>query len=148
MTRIFMISNRPKTQIGLILVLMVGCGLLVAVTRSRSAVASIEKTPLAAPFSQRPERFETELITIRPQGFEPAQITRPPGRFVLSIHDRSGSDQLELRFEREHGSRVNALQGRKRKFSWADEVDLPPGRYVLLEASHPEWRCLITITAR
>ena len=93
-------------------------------------------------------RRESELITIEPHGFEPAEITRPQGRFLLAIDNRSGLEDIQLRLERAEGGRVPSLEARNRRLSWREEVDLPPGRYVIKETDHPEWSCLITITAR
>jgi hypothetical protein len=93
-------------------------------------------------------RVEAELITIQPNGFEPSEISRPKGRFLLGIDNRSGSEQIQLRLELTDGARVPALESRNRRLSWREEVDFPPGQYVIKEMNHPEWSCLITITAR
>ena len=114
--------------------------LRVSAVREREAESGVE--------IPQQDRREVEQITLQLNGFNPGQITRPEGRFILSVHNRSGLDNIKLQFGQENGSRVPALESRKRRLSWADEVDLPPGRYVLSEVSHPRWRCLITITAR
>lgn len=113
-------------------------------TPFRSHTAS---SVMVLPDNGRRER-EAELITIEPHGFEPAQVTRPQGRFLLAIDNRSGLEDIQLRLERAEGGRVPALEARNRRLSWREEVDLPPGRYVIRETNHPEWSCLITITAR
>src|SRR5258707_9850968 len=38
-------------------------------------------------------QIEVELITVRPTGFEPKEITRPPGRFLLGVDNKSGLDE-------------------------------------------------------
>src|SRR6266508_4488481 len=38
-------------------------------------------------------RIESELITITPRGFEPKEITRPTGEFLLVINNRSGLEE-------------------------------------------------------
>jgi hypothetical protein len=93
-------------------------------------------------------KLEVELVTLEPHGFEPAETTRPQGRFVLGIDNRSGLEDIQLRLERVDGGRVPVLNARKRRLSWREEVDLPPGRYVIREANQREWNCLITITSR
>lgn len=117
-------------------------------SRARLALPSPPSLAAGAQSASQRERLETELITIQPSGFEPAEITRPPGRFVLGVDNRSGLDDIELRLERAGDGRVAALQARKRKSSWREEVSFPPGQYLLKEANHPEWTCLITITSR
>jgi len=85
---------------------------------------------------------------MRPRGFEPTEITRPAGRFILVVNNRSWLEEIELRLEREDGNRVREVRRHKNKPDWRDVVDLPPGQYVLKEANHPDWACRITITSQ
>jgi hypothetical protein len=94
------------------------------------------------------ERLETELITLQQTGFEPNEITRPHGAFVLGVDNRTGLEVIELRFERATGERLTALKDPKRKISWREVVALAPGHYLLSEANHPEWICNVTILPR
>jgi hypothetical protein len=89
--------------------------------------------------------LEIELITLRPAGFEPLEIVRPKGSFVLFIDDRSGKKNSSLVLQHEKGERVRAVNLNRKKSEWNDVVDLAPGSYVLQDAAHPEWRCQITI---
>jgi hypothetical protein len=103
------------------------------------------------PLSQQRENqvhLETELITLQPSGFEPNEIRRPQGAFILGVDNRAGVETIELQFMRADGQRLNALQTRKRKVSWREVVDLAPGQYLLSVANHPEWTCNITILPR
>ena len=97
---------------------------------------------------ERQVRVETELITLQPTGFEPNEIRRPQGAFILGVDNRAGVQAIELQFMRVDGQRLNALQTRKRKVSWREVVDLPPGQYLLSVADHPEWTCNVTILPR
>ena len=97
---------------------------------------------------QKQDRLETELITLQQMGFEPNEIRRPQGVFVLGVDNRSGLEALDLRLVRADGQRLNVLQARKRKLSWREVVDLAPGQYLLSEANHPEWTCNVTILPR
>lgn len=94
------------------------------------------------------DRIETELITIRPTGFEPTAISRVQGRFLLAVDNRSGLEEITLRLDRVAGNRLRDVKVSRRKLDWREFVDLQPGRYVLSEAAHPEWTCTVTITAR
>jgi hypothetical protein len=105
------------------------------------------KAPEVRP-AQKSARLESEIVTVTPAGFEPAEITRPRGRFLLGVDNRSGLEDIQLRLERVDGSRVPVVEARKRRLSWREEVELPPGRYVIRESNHREWNCLITITSR
>jgi hypothetical protein len=87
---------------------------------------------------------EVELITLTPTGFEPDEITRPTGKFLFGVNNRSRLSDLTFRLLHESG----ASHGEKRMVRekvWRKVVDLPPGRYLLSVADHPEWRCPITI---
>jgi len=89
---------------------------------------------------------EAELVTATPTGFEPGEITRPQGRFLLAVDNRSGLDQLDLYLERDTGARVNAALSRKGKLKWREILDLPAGRYVLRSTNDQTWRCDIDLT--
>lgn len=92
---------------------------------------------------QRSRQPETEIVTVTPTGFEPGEITRSQGRFLLAIDNRTGLEELQLYLERETGSRVSL--SRKRKLAWREAIDLPPGRYSLRAANDQSWHCRITI---
>ncbi len=92
--------------------------------------------------------MEVELVTVRPHGFVPAEITRPRGRFLLAVNDRSGLEEVDVRLFREAGGVEREVKVNRKKPDWRELVNLPPGRYVLTEAAHPEWGCRITITPR
>ena len=91
---------------------------------------------------------ETMLITVTPTGFEPAELTRAKGRFLLAIDNQSGLDEVEFYFERETGRRVNVPLSRRGKIAWREIVDLTPGTYILRATNDESWRCRITITAQ
>jgi hypothetical protein len=97
---------------------------------------------------QKQERVETELLTLQPTGFEPNEIQRPQGAFILGVDNRSGVEQVDLRFVRADGQRLKVLETPRRKTSWREVVDLAPGQYVLSEANHPDWTCTVTILPR
>lgn len=108
--------------------------------------ARVAATPVVGPTSR--ERGEVELITLRPSGFEPVEITRPAGRFLLTVTKRNLPEEVTLHLERERGGPLQEFRkGRDRKHH-RGLVDLPPGIYVLTEAGHPDWVCRITITPR
>jgi hypothetical protein len=89
--------------------------------------------------------LEVELITLRPEGFEPLQITRPKGLFVLVVDDRSGKEGSSLTLQRLKGERLRDLKTNRKKSEWYDLINLPPGDYILSDAENPERRCQITL---
>jgi len=113
-----------------------------------SAKVSLASSTTAAQGNPAQVRIEVERITIRPRGFEPTEITRPAGHFILAVNNRSGLEEVALRLDRVAGSRLREVRVPRTKLDWRSLVDLTPGRYVLTEANHPDWICHITITAR
>lgn len=99
---------------------------------------------------QTEARLETELITVRRFGFDPPAIKRPAGDFQFFITNRSQSRELALTLSRVEGNRpsdkVKDVGFRKGQVKWAERFNLLPGDYVLTEASHPDWKCTITLT--
>lgn len=100
----------------------------------------------AAQSNQQRERIKTEVVTILPDGFEPAEITRRHGRFFLAVDNRSGLEQVSLRLDKETGNRLRDVRVNRADLDWADVVNLTPGTYLLTEANNPEWVCKIIIT--
>ena len=121
---------------------------VVIVIASFAGSAYMNKEVPPPQHSEKQDRLETELITLQPTGFEPNEIRRPQGAFILGVDNRAGIESIELQFMRADGQRVNALQTPKRKVSWREVVDLPPGQYLLSVAHHPEWTCTVTILPR
>jgi hypothetical protein len=116
----------------------------------RTNASTVSKTETAVP--QQPRRaiadFESELITVTPHGFEPREISRPRGRFLLMIDNRSGLAEFSPRLSREAGPTLTNINLPREEPDWSELLNLPPGRYLLTEANHPRWSCLITITAQ
>jgi len=111
-----------------------------------NAAKSEAVTPVAA---QRPRPIadiESELVTITSHGFEPRQITRPQGRFLLLIDNRSGLATVAPRLTPVGGLRLLNLTIPREEPNWSDVLDLQAGVYLLTEANHPAWLCRLTIT--
>ena len=111
-----------------------------------TALIQPSPAPLKAQSGAVPARVEVQVITVRPRGFEPSDITRPTGVFLLAVDNRSGLDELHLSLDREGGNRVHEQRVSRKKLDWRGAFDLPPGRYALTEAKNPDWVCTITIT--
>lgn len=91
------------------------------------------------------ERLAAEVIRLTPNGFEPSEITRPKGRFLIHVENRTVLTEISLSLSREAGGREHGARLLKKR-KWVEMVNLAPGRYLLTEESHPEWSCRITIT--
>lgn len=88
---------------------------------------------------------EVEIITVRPEGFEPKEMTRPPGPFFLIIDNKSGFDEIDISLDAETGQKVHAEKLPKNRGKSKQRIVLTPGTYVLREANNPEWGCRITV---
>ena len=87
-------------------------------------------------------------MTVRATGFDPPAITRPQGPFVLEVDNRSGLAAVSLRLDGEAGGRLKEVRVPRSRLDWRGLLDLPPGRYVLTEAEHPDWRFVLSVTPR
>src|SRR5215207_2646259 len=132
-------SSLLTRRIPVVLITVMGGLLLIITTYAKYGAPLVSRVAIpSAPVMQN-NRMEAELITIEPHGFEPAEIVRPRGRFLLSIDNRSGLEDIQLRLERADGGRVPALELRNRRLSWREDVDLPPGQYVIRETNQRDW---------
>lgn len=150
------LSPGGRSVSAVVLVSLLCCTLTVLVARAyhnsgtpkESAVQLSSFPSVAASTAQQGESIEAEVITIRPTGFEPQEISRSKGLFVLAVENRSGLQTIQLRLDRETGARIRDPQIPRNKHDWKDSLDLPPGRYILSEAYHPQWSCTLTVTAK
>lgn len=92
-----------------------------------------------------PQPAEVELITLRPAGFEPTEITRSKGAFVLFLDDRSGKENSSLILRRLSGDQLRTINLERRNSNWNEVVDLSPGSYILQDETNADLRCQITI---
>ena len=111
-------------------------------------LAHFKRTPVEAARVVEQAPIQAELITVTPTGFEPAELTRPKGRFLFAIDNQSGLDEIQFYFERETGGRVNVPLSRRGKLAWREIIDLTPGTYLLRATNDESWRCRIRITAQ
>ena len=116
--------------------------------RSIPTVTTAAKTSSHTTLVQQRDELRSERITLRPTGFEPDVITRPVGRFLLAVNDRTGRSDTTIKIVGETGQQLHAvaLRDNPRKHEWRKVLSLPPGRYVISEANHPEWTCRIVLT--
>lgn len=141
------LENRMMKRFSLLL----GC--FAALSAFAFVISKAKNRNAAWPIStavQTEPRLETELITVRRFGFDPAVIKRPAGDFQLFISNHSQLHELSLTLSRVQGNKpsdiVKDLGFRNGQVKWIERFNLPPGDYVLTEATHPEWKCVITLT--
>jgi hypothetical protein len=105
--------------------------------------------PLTLTAQSPPQKnLEVVLVTIERQGIYPKEINLHKTRFILAVDNRAEVRSVTLQLDRaDGGGRVDGAIVPLEKLDWRTLVDVPPGHYVLSEANHPEWRCLITTSA-
>jgi hypothetical protein len=136
-----------------LMIAIVLCGVLAGATARRkgSAIAGDRISPALTtqdePPSNKP-RIDTEIISITPQGFEPTEIARPKGPFILRINNRSGLGELSLRLNSESGNNLVVVPLNNGRANWNQALDLPPDNYIISEAGHSGWTCNLTITSQ
>ena len=95
-----------------------------------------------------PQELTALLLTIRPTGFDPAEITLPAGEYLVIVRNSTGLDEFALRLDRDAGERLHDVRMPRYKRRWKQVVSLSPGSYVVTETNHPQWTCRITVTGR
>src|SRR5215204_5214941 len=83
---------------------------IVAVVALFAGSAYTKREVLPAQQRQQQEFLETELLTLQPTGFEPNEIQRPQGAFILGVDNPTGVETIELRLVRAEGQRLKALE--------------------------------------
>jgi hypothetical protein len=142
-------TTLKKVLIAFSILCLLGLTTFAFVNRSKRPVALLKDSSgpearlmlPAGPPTQQP----VELVTLEPGGFEPAELTRPAGRFLFGVNNRSGVSDLTFWLMHESGASRGERHIVKEKV-WRLVLDLPPGHYVLGVTDHPNWRCPITIT--
>jgi hypothetical protein len=91
-----------------------------------------------------PAPYEVEVISMFPHGFEPAEISRPQGPFLLVIrnYDHEGDHAFDVA-----SGDVQILPPliEKDRFRWIRLVNLQPGDHLLQDHQRAERHLKITI---
>ena len=83
-------------------------------------------------------------VEVTPSGFESSEIIARRGRFLILLQNRTGRRDLEFWLARENEGRVAESQRQQR--DWKAQVQLSPGRYIIGETNHPDWKFTIRVT--
>lgn len=115
---------------------------------SRSQVTGVAQETDAHAQGAAENRLETEILTITSTGFEPAEITRPGGPFILAIHNQSGEAGPALRIDRVCGNKLIEVRMPRWRKAVHRQLNPPAGEYLLSLVDHPERNFRITITSK
>jgi hypothetical protein len=143
---ILRLSSFSKAKAIMALITLITLSTLSVRARSYLPALIAEGTPPAIKEQMPAPSQELEEVTLllRATGFEPAQVTRPAGRFLLSVDNRSGVEELTFEITRADGTKVREIKVLKGNVDWSEEINLIAGQYTLNEAAHPAWVCSIT----
>lgn len=151
------VFNRPPgLRLVLVSAIAVACvgGAVIAVraTLMKASIPDVNVQEPRKPITVESERkhsratMPAHVLVLRPNGFEPSQVSWPKGRFFLTVENHTRARELKLQLSRENGDRLKEVTQKMRRERGVGILDLHPGEYVLSEASHPNWACRITIT--
>ena len=126
------------------------CFLLVLAVAAAGAGLWLDARPASAPPLPAPQPAQENtpkalLLTVRPTGFEPAEMTVQADSYLVVIQNRSGLRGVTLRLDEESRGRLMEMS-LKARLDWRRRLNLAPGRYSLTAANDPEWVCHITVT--
>lgn len=101
--------------------------------------------PVLTPQGNKDQKLEIEAVTITPEGFEPQQLERPAGPFILAVTNQSGFDALNVRIETKQHDRFSEKTLPLETPYWRERINPPSGKYIITEEHHPEWMLTLII---
>ena len=107
-------------------------------------VWAMEQASSSSAIQSDADKLEVELVTLHASGFEPLEIRRPKGSFVLLLEDRSGKDASAFTLRDLKGGHLREVTTKRASFEWHDVLSLQPGDY-LLTSNNSDSACHITI---
>lgn len=108
-----------------------------------ASVAAFPVSPRAT--AAAAQTLEEVKVTLKPTGFEPAEVIRAAGPFRLRVVNASGEEGLTFRLIKATGQEVFRSAPAAGSSDWSGGLDLPAGRYVFTEVNHPEWALNISV---
>lgn len=118
--------------------------------RSNTVAAGVPSSTLVAAATQvaPSPRIKAVYFRITPLGIEPADLTLPAGRYLVAIDNDSGFNAVDVKIDKEGGSRLGNAQLPSGRRKWREFVDFTPGRHVLTDPTDTKRVCRLTITAQ
>lgn len=148
------VKNRNVLLLAILLICMMAAGSLefagrfAAASRAEPVRQTETRPDIASAHGNQNEpgaTAEIQVIKITPFGFEPRELERSHRAFVLAVHNFSDKADLSLRLLSVQGNKLHEVRMGRGKRKWQLPLTLPPGDYLLSEASQPDWRCQIRL---
>lgn len=94
--------------------------------------------------------IRSERITLKTGGFDPDEITLPPGKVLLLLDNRSRLADSRIEFDQvQTGGALSRLKSyvsdRKTGLRFREVMDLPAGVFELSVPGKAGWKCRITV---
>ncbi len=94
---------------------------------------------------QLTNRVSAANVAFTIRGFEPDALTVEHQDLLMTIVNKSGFINAKFQLDRETGGKVHEVSFQNARHRAKQFLKLPPGRYILREASHPNFSCNITV---
>ncbi len=95
-----------------------------------------------------PNSTQIRVIELGLRGFMPSRLLWPvAGRHWIFVRNTTRAQPLVLHFDTSVGAKLKEVQLTPKNPHWRELIELPPGTYVLTEASHPAWKAVIVVNA-
>jgi hypothetical protein len=104
--------------------------------------------PPSVPGVAASSKIKAVLFTVRPDGFEPSEITLPEGKYVIAVDNRSGADEVLLNVRRGQSDRLKEVRLTRQQLNWRGVIDLKPGLYTVSDVNRPEWAARLQVTPK
>ena len=112
------------------------------------SASETEPTPVTAPTTVPPERMTAELVVITPRGFEPNEIVRrkSEGNVLFVFRNKADFPSMSLKLVNETGTMIRQLEMPRNRRKSNIPINLPIGRYRVVDTERPQFVCNIEIT--
>jgi hypothetical protein len=115
------------------------------ITRIQATCAACLLFFLGASTIVAQNKLEVEIVTLRDGGFYPSKITRPAGKFLLVVKNRSHAKQVQLGITRSDTTVIASVQ-QVIDLTQDYSLDLPAATHTLKDSAHPSWIPLTIVT--
>jgi len=122
--------------------------LLIAGALTNAKYVSVALKSSEASLNRNVQRIDDPVelaLILTANGFNPNQTELQNGKFLLSVDNRSGANELVLNLSRSDGTLIREMKVAGAGGDWNEAFDLPAGSYQLREANHSSWTCAIMI---
>jgi hypothetical protein len=109
------------------------------------AVISVTAKFIRTSSDETPADIQVVLVTLRADGFEPAELQLPAGEYLLVVRNRTGLDEVNVSLVRENGQHLGQSKVGARQKDWKQRFKLTPGTYLLNETNHPDWTTRVVV---